>query len=146
MPDPAAISACLRVWRSRTKEVKNGSKKNEHSNAMSHPGVPGRSELARLCRVAGAVSKENMKAQAARNARTKPIRMPTRQMAGVTGAGVVDAGFEGRAAALVIHGLVVRGANVIGAGRLRVFRLNEDCFWAQACFAGVVLSLTRYGA
>jgi hypothetical protein len=44
MPDPVAISACLRVWRSRTKEVKNGSKKNEHSKAMSHPGVPGRSE------------------------------------------------------------------------------------------------------
>jgi septum formation inhibitor MinC len=126
MPDPVAISAGLRVWRSRTRAVKNGSKKNSHSNAMSHPGVPGKSELARSCRVAGAVSKENIKAQAATNARTKPMRMPTRQMAGVVAADVVGAGVEGRAAALVIHGLVVRGAKVMGVGRLRVFRLNEN--------------------
>src|SRR5271155_513390 len=126
MPDPAAISPCLRVWKSRAREVKNGSKKNEHSSAMSHPGVPGRSELARLCRVAGAVAKENMKAQAATNARTKPMRMPTRQTAGVVAADVVGAGTGGRAATLVIHGLLVRGAKVIGVGRLRVFRLSEN--------------------
>lgn len=48
------------------------------------------------------------------------MRMPTRQTAGVVAAGVVGTGIEGRAAALVIHGLVVRGAKVIIFGRPRV--------------------------
>lgn len=44
IPDPVAISVCLRVWKSRTKAVKNGSNRKEHSRAISHTGVPGSSE------------------------------------------------------------------------------------------------------
>lgn len=46
--------------------------------------------------------------------------MPTRQIDGVAGTGVVGADVVEAREALVIHGLVVRGANVIVSGRLLV--------------------------